>query len=149
VRILEKLWRPNPKDLAGGQVVQTRFTANPAAQVVAAASIVFTSAVTCPINTVRILTMYNFGLTGGAAQSPTYTGLQLVSSGAAVFGITQMPPLLIAAAGFWGGNVQLAEGFMLRPGDTLNASAFFSAGAAANTFSIQLYGYDLPIGNVQ
>jgi hypothetical protein len=146
---LEKLWRPNPKDLAGGQVLQTRFTVNPTAQSVATAAVVFTGAVVCPTNTVRVITLLNWSMTPGAAQIANYIGLQLISSGSAIFGITQEPPYVKGAAIFWGGNLNLGDGFMMRPTDSLNVTGQFSAGAAANTFGFQLYGYDLPIGNVQ
>ena len=148
MRILEKLWRPNPKDLAAGQIVQTRFTAS-AAFSTATATVLGTGVVTCPTNTVRIITMVNVTMTPGAAQIASFWVMQLVSNGTVVFGISQEPYYVKAAVAQWSSNVQLVDGVMLRPTDTLNVNAVFSAGAAANGLSVQLYGYDLPIGNVQ
>lgn len=148
MRILERIWRPNPKELSAGTVVQARYIER-LTQNTAAALIQLQSAAV-PSNVMRVTTLIGFQLVSGAAQIPQFLDVvQFINGSALGAGVSSEPFYVKGAATSWKGYLLLGEGIANKPGDSMLINGTWSAGAAANTLSVQLYGYDIPIGNVQ
>jgi hypothetical protein len=147
LRILERLWKPNPKDIAAGQILQTRYY-----QLVsvagALASLTFNSPVVPP-NVMRVIQQIGGVVQSGAAQTVLGLDFNGLSNGVQFAVISAEPFFLKAAAASWRFGLSLGEGIAFRPGDTFQLSTFFNAGAASNSMGILVYGYDIPVGNTQ
>ena len=145
--IIERFWKPQPKDVPGGLIAQERYYLSSGAVALANALVSFTSPV-MPSNTLTVLTHWSANLTGGAAQISQRAVLQIVDpSGTAQFQLAQEPNYVLAAATQWSSTVVLGEGIVLRPNERITLLGQFNAGVAANTLLAFVFGYRIPVGN--
>lgn len=147
--IFERIWEPNPKDIAGG-IIQQRYVEASGLISLAAAAVLATSSI-CRQNTLRVVTHVGWNLTSGAAQSflRLVNDIVLVPNTTSLLQYGYEPPFLLGVALNNFGGINLGPGIVLRPGETIRSSFTFSGGAAANAISVFWYGYEIPIGNIQ
>lgn len=149
MKIIDRIWRPSPKERSSGSVLQSRYSElkNNSA---AASPVSILNFSTVPYNTLRVVSIVGGFNGAGAGQICTRATLQLVSSnGQVILTYNFEPNYVHVAAENWYWGFQLGDGIAMKVGEQLQYFGYFSAGGVANTVNCNLYGYDMPIGNVQ
>jgi trimethylamine:corrinoid methyltransferase-like protein len=146
VNVLD-LVRPSSKDLGSGQRVARRYL-EILTGTQAVANVTLNSSVV-GADLVRIVHTLTFTTTPGAAQTLNYWQALLQDASTTVIAVVAgQPNFAHAAAALETLTVSGLELVMMQ-GDLLNLQANFNAGAAGNTASLHIQGWEFPRGNLQ
>lgn len=144
--LLALLYAPTAKDALSG-IVPTRFILTDTTGTALAATGVAANYPVVPPDVVRFIDAVSVFVIGGAAQIPTQVNAGYLRNGVIGARVGHTPnPALAAAATY--NYAFLDLGWILLPGDQLQALGNFSAGAAANTVGMFAWGFDVPRANI-
>jgi hypothetical protein len=147
---VDKIWRPNDKDIVAGlwprRYNKAMTGASVAAQVIVADTEVF------PIDLIREIHSVTFSWVPGAAQTPVSAHLVCVdaNTGVIVGSVASGMPSFAPAAGAPGAIFTLSGiDYPMMSNEKLTCFAQFNAGAASNSIDIYVTGFEYPRGNFQ
>ena len=145
--LLGRLWTPSTKDLQSG-LNPVRFSVQTPGTSSAAASLA-ENLFTCPPDRARLIVGWFFDTTAGAAQTLTTANLQVIANGTRTTSRAGETLLGLAAAQSYRKSYHALE-LLVLPGEVLQGTLTWSAGAAANAITTQIaWGYEFPRANIE